>query len=111
MPEIRQLELRAIFGVDRELTGEEILERLRSLAGIRNVARVGVEAIGALDVLTRSLGALGTEATPMRITFGGSPVEFIRVGEVCLAVMNDGSFAPGVKETIIIAARELARMS
>jgi len=111
MPEIRQLELRAIFGVDRELSAEEILERLRSLAGIRNVARVGVEAVNALDMLRHNLASLGTEAAPMRITFGGSPVEFIRTGNVCLAVMNDGSFAPGVKETIIIAARELARMS
>jgi len=110
-PEIRQLELRAIFGVDRELSAEEILQRLRSLSGIRNVTRVSPEAVAALDVLRRNLVSLVQESAAMRVTFGGSPVEFIRSGDACLAVINDGSFAPGVKETIIIAARELARMS
>jgi hypothetical protein len=109
-PEIRQLELRAIFGVDRELSADEILRRLRSLAGIRNVTRIDSETLAALNVLNRNLAGLVPEAAPMRVSFGGAPVEFIRSGRVCLAVINDGSFAPGTKETIIIAARELDRM-
>jgi len=109
-PEIRQLELRAIFGVDRELSADEILQRLRSLAGIQNVTRIDAEALAALNVLNRNLAGLVPETAPMRVTFGSAPVEFIRSGRVCLAVINDGSFAPGAKETIIIAARELDRM-
>jgi hypothetical protein len=108
---IRQLELRAIFGVDRELSAEEIMQRLRSLPGIRNLARVGEEGLGAIDVLRRSLAGLASDGTSLRISLGGSPVEFVREGRIVLAVMNDGSFAPGVRETIIIAARELARMT
>ena len=37
---IRQLELRAIFGVDREMTTDEIMQRTRALPGLRNIARV-----------------------------------------------------------------------
>lgn len=107
---IRQLELRAIFGVDRELSPEEIMQRLRSLPGIRNLARVGEEGLGAIDVLRRSLAGLAKDGAQLRVVLGGSPVEFIREGRIVLAVMNDGSFAPGVRETIIIAARELGRM-
>jgi hypothetical protein len=44
------------------------------------------------------------------LLFGNSPVELIREGRVVLAVMTDGSFAPGVRETIMIGAREIDRM-
>lgn len=107
---IRQLELRAIFGIDRELSADEIMQRLRALPGIRNLARVGEDGLGAIDALRRSLAGLVQGGAPLRILLGGAPVEFIREGKVVLAVMNDGSFAPGVREKIILAARELGRM-
>lgn len=109
--EIRQLELRAIFGVDRELSADEIVQRLQSLAGVRRVSRIGSEELAAMDTLRRALAGMANTATPLTLSFGNAPVEFIREGEAVLAVMTDGSFAPGVKETIIIAARELDRMS
>lgn len=108
--EIRQLELRAIFGVDRELSGDEILQRLAGLAGVRHVARVGVEELGAMEILKRGLAKMAGEGKPLNLSFGNSPVVFIREGKAVLAVMTDGSFAPGVRETMIIAARELGRM-
>jgi hypothetical protein len=109
--EIRQLELRAIFGVDRELSADEIVQRLQTLAGVRRVTRIGPEELGAMDLLRRALAGMANTATPLTLSFGSAPVEFIREGDAVLAVMTDGSFAPGVKETIIIAARELDRMS
>ena len=39
-----------------------------------------------------------------------TPIDFIREGSVVLAVQNDGSFAPGVRETLMIVARELGRL-
>jgi len=109
--EIRQLELRAIFGVDRELSADEILQRLRGLAGVRHVTRVGAEELGAMEILKRGLAGMAGEGKPLRLSFGNSPVDFIREGRTVLAVMTDGSFAPGVRETMIIAARELTRMA
>jgi hypothetical protein len=38
-------------------------------------------------------------------------LEFIREGSVMLAVQTDGGFAPGVRETLMIIARELGRMA
>ena len=108
--EIRQLELRAIFGVDRELSGEEILERLRGLSGVRRVIRLGSEELDAIELLRRGLAGLASEDTPMKISFGSAPVDFICEGSVALGVVTDGSFAPGVRETMIIAARELEKL-
>jgi len=107
---IRQLELRAIFGVDRELSEGEILQRSRSLPGIRNLARVADAEVGVIDNVRRVLGGLGFGDGQVKLTVGSAPVEFIREGRVLLAVQSDGSFAPGVRETLMIVARELGRM-
>ncbi|WP_193210793.1 hypothetical protein [Luteolibacter marinus] len=107
---IRQLALRAIFGVDRELSAEEILQRARSLAGIRHVARVPAADSGTIDALKRVVGGLGFGSGQVKLVCGNVPIEFIREGDVLLAVQNDGSFAPGVRETLIIVARELGNL-
>ena len=107
---IRQLELRAIFGVDRELSAEEILQRARALPGIRHVARVPAADSGAIDALKRVIGGLGFGAGQVKLYCGSIPIEFIREDNVLLAVQNDGSFAPGVRETLMIVARELGRL-
>jgi len=107
---IRQLELRAIFGVDRELGAEEMLQRARSLPGIRHVARVPSADSGTVDALKRVVASLGFGAGQVKLYCGSVPIEFIREGSVLLAVQNDGSFAPGVRETLIIVARELGRL-
>ncbi len=106
---IRQIELRAIFGVDREMSHEEILQRARALPGIRHVARVDVQHMGALDSLRQLLAGLGFGTSGLRIYCGSSPVEFIREGSIILAAQTDGGFAPGVRETLMIVARELAK--
>jgi hypothetical protein len=108
---IRQLELRAIFGVDRELSTEEILQRSRALPGIRNIARVSSRDMTAVDSLKNLLPNLGFGAGTLKIYSGSTPLEFIREGAVLLAVQTDGGFAPGVRETLMIVARELGRMS
>ena len=107
---IRQLELRAIFGVDREMTGEEILQRSRALPGIRNIARVGAADISTIDALKNLLPSLGFGSGALKLYSGSVPLEFIREGSVLLAVQTDGGFAPGVRETLMIVARELHRI-
>jgi hypothetical protein len=104
------LELRAIFGVDREMSGEEILQRSRALPGMRNIARVGPNEMATIDSLKTLLSNLGFGSGTLKLYSGSVPLEFIREGKVLLAVQTDGGFAPGVRETLMIVARELNRI-
>lgn len=108
---IRQLELRAIFGVDREMNTEEILQRSRALPGMRNIARVNPQDMGTIEALKNLLPNLGFGSGGLKLYAGSVPLEFIREGQVLLAVQTDGGFAPGVRETLMLVARELGRLS
>jgi hypothetical protein len=107
---IRQIELRAIFGVDREMNPDEILQRSRALPGMRNIARMSPQDIAAVDALKQLLPNLGFGGGELKLYSGSVPLEFIREGSVILAVQTDGGFAPGVRETLILVARELGRL-
>lgn len=107
---IRQLELRAIFGVDREMGAEEILQRSRALPGMRNIARVSPKDMATIESLKGLLANLGFGGGMLKLYSGSVPIEFIREGSVLLAVQTDGGFAPGVRETLMIVARELNRL-
>lgn len=107
--QIKQLELRAIFGVDREMTNDEILQRCHSLPGVRQLALVGETDIAAVDTLRQVIANLGFGGGPLKIYSGSLSIDFIREGRTLLAVQTDGGFAPGVRETLIIVARELSR--
>ncbi len=106
---IRQLELRAIFGVDREMNHDEIIQRSRALPGVRHIARVGIQDIAAIEAIKHVLANLGFGGGGLKLYAGSVPVDFIREGSVLLAVQTDGGFAPGVRETLMIVARELGR--
>lgn len=107
--QIKQLELRAIFGVDREMTREEIIQRSRSLPGIRHIAPVSENDIAAVEALKQVVSNLGFGGGALKLYSGSVPIEFIREGRTLLAVQTDGGFAPGVRETLMIVARELSR--
>ena len=70
---IRQLELRAIFGVDREMTPDEILQRSRALPGMRNIARVGAQEMATLEALKTLLPNLGFGGGHLAALFGLNP--------------------------------------
>lgn len=89
---------------------EEILQRARALPGVRHVARVGAQDMAAVDSLRRVLVGLGFGGGNLRLFAGSVPIEFIREGNQMLAVQTDGGFAPGVRETLMIVARELEKM-
>lgn len=107
--QIKQLELRAIFGVDREMTKEEIMQRSRSLPGVRHIALVSESDIAAVEALKQVVSNLGFGGGALKLYSGSVPIEFIREGRTLLAVQTDGGFAPGVRETLMIVARELSR--
>jgi len=106
---IKQLELRAIFGVDREMKHDEIIQRSRSLPGIRQIARVSESDIAAVDALKTVISNLGFGTGALKLYSGSVPIEFIREGKTLLAVQTDGGFAPGVRDTLMLVARELGR--
>lgn len=109
-PPIRQLELRAIFGVNHEMGREEILQRSLGLAGIRNIAALSGPESSAIEALQSLLAKLGFPSDQLRVCAGQTPIEFVREGNTLLAVQTDEGFAPGVRETLMIVARELSRL-
>ncbi len=105
---MRQLELRAIFGVDRELNESEMMARASALPGIKRLIRMPEEDGASLDALRRVFDALGYREGEMRMVRGTATVEFVQGGSVVLAVQTEGGFRPGVRETLMVVARELA---
>jgi hypothetical protein len=106
----QQLELRAIFGVDREMSAEEIMQRARALPSIRMVSRIDEQDLTALHHLRCTLQSIGVSNGTLRIFAGNSPIEFIQEGNTTLVVQTDGGFAPGIRETLMIITRELEKM-
>ncbi len=88
---------------------DEIIQRSRALPGIRHLARVGIQDIAAIEAIKHVLANLGFGGGGLKLYAGSVPVDFIREGSVLLAVQTDGGFAPGVRETLMIVARELGR--
>jgi hypothetical protein len=78
---------------------------------MKNVARVGAQDVATVEALKNLLPSLGFGSGGLQLYAGSVPLEFIREGPVLLAVQTDGGFAPGVRETLMIVARELGRSS
>lgn len=109
---MQQLEIRAIFGVDHVLDANEIIQKARNLAGIGTVATVGGQEKQALEGFRSAITSLGLgDPEHMELNFGSGSVDFITEGETTLAVLQQGPYAPGVKETLIIVARELSKLA
>lgn len=104
----RQIELRAIFGAEHDMAHDEILRRCRELPGIRSITVVGPQEAMAIESLEGMLARLGYPNGPVRICAADTPIDFIREGSVLLAVQTENGFGPGVRETLIVAAREIA---
>lgn len=92
------------------MSPDEILQRSRALPGIRNLTLLGAQELGVVEAFRSLLPGLGF-AGELKIFAGAVPLEFIREGAVTLVAQTDGGFAPGVRETLMIVARELGRIS
>ena len=109
--ETKQLVLRAIFGVDRELTHQEILQRARSLPGVKNIAPVGSEAAGALAKVRDLAGSIGiSDPSDIVLSCSEGVFDFINAGKTTLAVVREGNYSAGVRETLIIIAQEIDKL-
>ena len=110
--ETSQLVLRAIFGVTRDLDRNEILQRVRTLPGIRNLQVVGGVEATAMSTLRDCIVRMGFgDQASLSLTTNGGVVDIVEEGSTILAVLHEGEYAAGVRETLIIVARELARLS
>ncbi len=109
--ELRQLELRAVFGVEDELTRQEILHRSQSLPGIVTLSELSDSEIRAIEQLNHICQRFDSTNAPLKISTGTTTIEFIRGGEAILAVQTAGAFRPGVRETLILVAKELGRLA
>ena len=112
MSKMKQLELRAIFGVNHELNENEIIQRARSLPGVRNVTTFDDAGVTALDNLKNSLRHFGlNNLDGMEFSAQSGVIDFVTdEGGGMLAVLHEGQYAPGVRETLIIASREIHKL-
>lgn len=92
------------------MTADEIMQKARGLSGVKNVAPVAGKDIQAIESIRSLLPSLGFGN--VQLYSDSAPLEFIREGNAMLAVQTQaGTFAPGVRETLIIVARELGRLA
>lgn len=106
-----QLVLRAIFGVSKELNREEILQLSRALPGVEKLDLVSSAEAGAMALLRKSIRRLGfSDAEAFRFGNDQGELEIIEDSGSAMAVFHQGSYAPGVRETLILVSRELARL-
>lgn len=109
--ETRQLELRAIFGVDHELSNQEIMQRARGLPGILHVTKANSKEVAALQRLQGCASKLGLgEDEPIVISCSEGFIDFLIYEDTTLAILRKDDYAPGVRETLIIIARELEKL-
>ena len=109
--ETKQLELRAIFGVDHELSAQEILQRARGLPGILQVAKVTSKEAAGLEALQGCATKLGLdEEVPIVMSCPDGFIDFVHTDETALAVLRREDYGPGVRATLIIVARELGKL-
>jgi hypothetical protein len=106
-----QMQLRAIFGVEGEMDACEILRHAGGLPGVSQVERVHPRDVHAVEAAQRQLAALSLGLGDLTLSVGGAPVEFIREGEVLLAVKTNGHDVTKPYDTLRMIAKEVDRLS
>lgn len=108
---IKQLAVRAIFGVDRELSRNELIQRAKTLPGIRNLSSVSGEELKAMETVQDCMSNLGFgQKEDILLTCPNGMIEFVTMGASAIAVVRDSDWKPGVRETLIIIAQEIDQL-
>jgi len=129
-----QLELRAIFGISRKLSAQEVVDHCEALAGVEACLAIGrgndvVKAAnhyGAsgdhgnfydrsatiFETVIKLAGEIGIDdVTILNVKTNSGCNTYFRYGDACLAVLLNGEeLQPGVREKLIVVARELSHM-
>lgn len=107
-----QLVLRALFGVSHNLDSKEIIERAGKLEGIKNVKEVSQAEIAAMQLLCDGMSKMGFGSQiDLNFSTPEGDVDLLAEQGKTLAVLRNGEYAPGVRETLILIARELSNLS
>jgi hypothetical protein len=106
-----QTQLRAIFGVEGDLDAGDILRHAGGLPGVSQVERVHPRDVQAVEAAQRQLAALSLGLGDLTLSVGGAPIEFIREGEVLLAVKTSGHDVTRPYDTLRMVAKEVDRLS
>lgn len=99
-PKINHALLRAIFGTSQDMSAAEVWMRCKRLPGILKLEILPQNETRTLEDMKNQLG------TQPHMYHGKTPIEIIREGGITFAVTTNGGFAYGVRETLIIVARE-----
>lgn len=104
-----QLILRALFGVTKELNEEEILKHAGKLAGVERVAVIERDVSAAFFEFTNALASNGFgTSVGLSLQSADGQVDLIDESGLTLVVARKENYRPGVRESLIIVARELA---
>ncbi|MGC6567964.1 MAG: hypothetical protein ACON38_20415 [Akkermansiaceae bacterium] len=94
------------------MTRDEILEKARSLPGIRRIQLAGPDEAGAMALVRSGVQRMGLgDPNSVVIQTNDGILDLIEEPGASLAVLRDGDYGAGVRETLIIVAREVARLS
>jgi len=104
-PKINHALLRAIFGASQDMSAAEIWARCKQLPSILQLEILNQNETGTREDFNHLLSQHQFGAQP-RIYHSETPIELIHEGGITIAVKTNGGFAPGVRETLIIVARE-----
>ena len=105
-----QLVLRAIFGVAKNLSRDEVLQKASSLPGIMSVQALGPDERVAFGTLREGIQRLGHRVDLEIVSKEGS-VELMHDAATTLLVLHEGEYRPGVREMLIIVAREFSQIT
>lgn len=93
------------------MTREEILQKAKNLAGIRELVVVGPSEMTAVQTLGGVMTRFGYgDQGSWQINTSGGVVDFVTAESTTLAIMREGRYSPGVWETLMIVARELGKL-
>lgn len=106
-----QLALRAIFGVEDEMTKEQIIEHACNLPGIKDISAVPSDQVAGFNTLRDTIAKLGfVERSALKLGTGSGIIDFVTLDGSTMLVHREGDYKPGVRETLMIVAGELGKL-
>ena len=109
--EPKQLAIKAIFGITRDLNQAEILKFGSALPGITTLAMAPPMAANAFEDFCASIEKMGFgDSAAMELSSATGTVDIVSLDGVSIIVKKEGEYRPGVRETLMLLAREISRL-
>ena len=109
--EPKQLAIKAIFGITRELNQAEILKFGSALPGITNLAMAPPMAANAFEEFCSTIEKMGFgDSAAMELSSASGTMDIVSLDGVSMVVKKEGEYRPGVRETLMLLAREISKL-